>query len=323
MRILWLTRRGEAYVGAPSTRHGFEQAVAKATNSAFAGEEWPLHVSHERMEDTVKRVMPDADWVVDRDLNLHVPKPRGINVAHLVSDLHGKHHYGLTTPEAHIEMLNRAGYRALFLRYTEVHGTSSSPDIYKRTLKPSAYWLPWSFDPTMFHPRGAVEYDATFIGNTSDPVYPLRRPILDELTRLSGRYRTFLAESPRGGTYERLISEHFAGARYAEVLGRSRIFIFDCSRFRYPLQKFTQGSGTLVMSTRPGGADSLGLVDGVTYVEISEANWKDRLHYYLENPSEAEKIAERWRRVAERQHSHKVRAGQFVRYLEDELARGV
>lgn len=316
MNILWMTHKGEHYLGDPINRHGFEQAVAKITNSVFAGEEWPLHVTLERLEATVKRVMPDVDWIIDRDLNLYTPKPPGRNVAHLVSDLHGKHHYSVDTPEGHIDLLNKAGYRALFLRYTEIHGTTAPVDIYRQTLKPSAYWLPWSFDPDMFYPRLRA-HDATFIGCTTSPFYPLRKQMWAELKGLSKKYNTFTAEAPRGKTFELLIKNHLAGDTYADILGRSGIFIFDCSIFRYPLMKFTEGlgSGCLVMATEPSGAGALGLVDEMTYVEIEPNNWRDKLHYYLENPNEGRKIADRGLEMALKYHTHDVRARQFVRYL--------
>ena len=317
MNILWLTRKGEAYVGAPSTRHGFEQAVNQITNSVFAGEEWPLHIPNERLEDTVKRLMPDADWVIDRDNNLHNKKPADLNVAHFISDLHGKHHYGVKTPGGHIDLLNRVGYKAIFLRYTEIHGTSAPIDIYRASLKPNGYWVPWSYDPERFHPQRTSRYEATFIGNTNNPVYPLRAPIRAELKKLSETHKVFLAESPRGKTFERTIAGNLAGDSYAEILGSSRIFIFDCSKYRYPLQKFFEGlgSGCLVMATKPSGAEALGLVDGGTYVEINKGNWRDKLYYYLENWGEADKIAKRGLKMALKYHTHKVRAKQFVRYL--------
>lgn len=317
VNILWMTRKGEAYVGAPSTRHGFEQAVNQITHSVFAGEEWPLHIPNERLEDTVERLMPDVDWVIDKDLNLHVKKPVDLNVAHFISDLHGKHHYGVTTPGGHIDLLNRVGYRTIFLRYPEIHGTSSPSNVYKYALKPNGYWVPWSFDPKRFHPHRTSRYEATFIGSTNNSVYPLRAQIRAELEKLGETHKVFLAESPRGRTFERRIADHLAGNRYAEVLGQSNMFIFDCSKYRYPLQKFFEGlgSGCLVMATKPGGAEALGLIDGKTYVEINPVNWRDKLHYYLENLGAARKIANSGHKMALKYHTHDVRAKQFVRYL--------
>jgi len=322
MNVLWLTRKGKNYVGAPSTRHGFEVAVAKITKSTFAGKEWPLHIPGEHMEDTVKRLMPDVDWVIDRDNNLLEPKPEGINVAHFISDLHAKHYYDMRTPEGHITMLNNAGYDAIFMRYSEVYGTGSPSDIYKFLL-PSAYWIPWSFDPNRFYPRPLRKYDVAFLGNVNAKVYPLRRLIRDELHQLGDKYKTFTSTSPKGKTFERKISEHLAGDKYADVLGHSAISIFDCSIYRYPLQKFFESlaSGCLVVSTKPHGAESLGLIDGLTYVEINKDNWKKQLHYYLENPTEGKKIADRGHKIAHKYHTHEVRAGQFVKCLERELNR--
>jgi len=322
MKILWFTRKGEAYVGAPSTRHGFEQAVARITHSRFAGEEWSAHRANEPMGVTVKRLMPDVDWIIDRDNDLHTPKPTNLNVAHIISDLHGKNHYGVRTPEGHIDLLNRTSYKTLFMRYTEIHGTSSPIDVYKSSLKMNSYWLPWSYDLDRFFPRQSRIYDVTFIGRTANPhVYPLRQSIMNEVKNLEPRYTTFHAESPMGTTFERRIDECFAGDEYAKVLGRSNILIFDCSRFRYPLQKFFEGlaSGCLVMATKPAKAEALGLINGRTYVEITKENWRSQLHHYLESPGEVSEIAHRGRNIAVKYHTHDVRARQFVRYLKHAL----
>ncbi len=327
MNILWMTRKGDRYLGDPFNRHGFEQAVAKITDSIFAGEGWP-DCRYGGIKKTVDRLMQNVDWVIDKDDNLHKPKPAGLNIAHLVSDLHGKHRYGIGTPEPHIDMLNKAGYRALFLRYTELHGTTVPVDIYRQLLKPSAYWLPWSYDPECFFPRHEViegfpkQYDVTFIGETIDHVYPLRSAIKAELDSMK-IYNTFTANAPRGPVFDLRVDEHLAGHRYANILGSSRIFIFDCSIYRYPLMKFTEslGSGCLTMSTKPAGAEALGLVDGKTYVEINASNWREKLHYYLENPSEARKIADNGLEMARQHHTHEARATRFKRYLTHELVK--
>lgn len=320
MNVLWLTRKGEDFCCAPRTRHEFEQEVASITHSKFIGQGWEEHIPGESIRDSVNRVMPDVDWVIDRDYNLKEVKPQDLRVGHFISDLHGKQKYRAFRAHQHIKLLNEAGYTAIFMRYTELHGTKEDVDVYKTTLLPSAYWVPWSVNPKRHYPRGKIDYDVACMGTLSPKVYPLRTKMMKEMVTLQDEYRTLSRMAPKGTSFERLADDEYDG-----ILGSIGIHIFDCSKYRYPLQKFFEGmaSGCLVMSTRPGGSEKLGFVDEKTYVKVNRYNWKKKLLYYLENPGETKKIADRGRAMVLKYHTHEVRAKQFVRYLEDGIERGL
>ena len=309
-------------MGAPQTQYEFEQTVAEKTESVFAGEGWPLYREGESLDDTVRRVMPDADWVIDKDNNLHERKKhdRSYKVGLFVSDLHAKFFYDINNPIQHIEMINNAGYDAVFLRYPLLYGTGYDPKIYLRMLKPDTYWLPWSVDTQRFH-RRETRYDVSFLGSTWN-CYPLRQEIWDGIWHVARGYRILRERAPRGETYERdvdsLSDDYFVGKRYADAVGSSRIFIFGCSIYRYPLQKFFEAtaSGSLVMSNVPSKASTLGFVDNETYVAVDEHTWEEDLQYFLENEEECRKIAKRGEEMTRRNHTHEVRASQFLELLE-------
>ena len=44
-------------------RHFFEQAIGRIADCEWAGHGHELHVPGEDLNDTIRRVMPDADWV--------------------------------------------------------------------------------------------------------------------------------------------------------------------------------------------------------------------------------------------------------------------
>ncbi len=312
MNVLWLTRKGEDFCCAPRTRHEFEQAVAKITNSVFIGQGWEGYIPGESIMDSVNRVMPDVDWVIDRDNNLLEGKPQEVRVGHFISDLHAKWHYKVSTPQGHIDMLNRVGYKAIFMRYVS--------DVYREKLLPNAYWVPWSVSPDRHYRRQHAMYDAASMGNPSPAFYPLRKLMMEEMARIEDRYRTLWRTAPVGKTFERPKDDE-----YDRILGSTKIHIFDCSVYGYPLQKFfeSMASGCLVMSTKPMGAESLGFLDGRTYIEVNEDNWKNNLHYYLMHQGEAKKIADRGMKMVRKYHTHGVRAEQFVRYLQDVIERDI
>lgn len=323
LHVLWLTRNGRGYVGAPNTQYEFEQAVAKYADCKWAGKGYPLYISNESINETVLRVMPNADWVIDKANNLHVPKPqsRRYRVGVFLSDLHGKHYYDIDTPVEFADLVNYAKYDAVFMRYLTVDGTNCDPDIILQRIRCKKHWVPWSVDPEKFKPRRPYTYDVAFLGMVGK-CYPLRQKIWDSLPGIAKDYRVLRRQAPLGATYKRdwesLRDSHIVGEEYAETLGSTRILLFGCSIYRYPLQKFFEGSasGCLIMSNSFRGAEKLGFVDGKTFIDINVGNWENKLLYYLENESECASIAEKGYKNAVAYHTHDTRAKQFVEMLQ-------
>lgn len=323
-RILFLTRKGEGYVGAPQTRHEFEQEVAKQTKCKFAGEGWPDHIPGESMEQTVRRVMPDCDWVIDRDDNLHVKKPshRRYKVGLFLTDLHGKHSYGFNSPMPHIELINNADYDAVFMRYPLLLGTGYNQKVYLENLYCAVHWIPWSVSTERFKPRDKT-YDVSLIGATYD-CYPLRREMWDSIYYAARGYRIFREASPQGKTYDRSVDllkeSHHVGGEYSRILGESRILLFTSSIYRYPIQKYFEGSASkcLLISTMPAMGKRLGFIDGKTFIEVDFDNWEERLQYYLGDSKMCLKIANEGYKMTKKHHNHKVRAKQFLGVLNNE-----
>jgi len=328
LRILFLTRRGEGYVGAPNTRHEFEQTVAKYANCEFAGEGWPNYKPNETTDLTVGRVMPNADWVIDRDNNLLEKHPSGrkYRIGLFTSDLHGKHFYKVNSPLEYAKMVNKAGYNAVFMRYPMVYGTSYRPDVFYDHLKMDKHWLPWSVNEEFFYPIRPFKYDVSFIGtyhHVPHGAYPLRKEIWKGIYFTARGHRILRERAPIGKTYERsweLLKEtHLVGEDYARALGETRVLLFGCSKYLYPVQKFFEGTaaGCLVMSNAPCFANRLGFINGDTFIDVDEFSWEEALTYFLENKREAAKIAKRGREMTLKHHTHDIRAKQWLEMLRD------
>jgi len=322
MRNLFLRRKGEDYVGAPSAYHAFEQAVSKIASVKWAGEGWPLYLANEPMRLTVKRVMPDAHWVIDEDSRFVLPVDHDYKVGYMASDLHGKSSFGIGNPHGFVNLLNDTGYDAVFLKYIEVHGTNDCPHIFTEQLKAKPFFLPWSVDPEKFYPREKT-LDAMFIG-AHGRRYPIRNVLWGGLPSVCEEHRfTYdMRSNPPGKTFERHIPAlkkmgYFVGDKYHEALGSTRILLFGCSEFLYPLQKYFEGmaSGALVMANEPANAEELHFEDGVNYVDISVYNWKKKLIYYAKHREEAEEIAARGRETILKHHTHDIRARDFIEMI--------
>lgn len=169
-----------------------------------------------------------------------------------------------------------------------------------------------------------MKYDVAFLGALTE-TYPLRKTICEGLPFIARGHRILCREPPYGDSYKRnydnLHENYIVGDDYAEALGSSRILIFDCSVYRYPILKFFEGgaSGCLLMSDPPAMSKRLGFRHRETYAEIDAVTWEDGLRYYLENPREAKKIADRGMKMTRKYHDHDVRAKQFLQILESNL----
>jgi len=327
LRILFLRRRGEGTIAAARHFHDFEQEVGKLADCVWAGRDWPLYLAGEPLEMTIARVMPDVDWVIDRERNTPLPHNRDYKAACYLSDLHGRGSAGIRNdPKGHLDIINQIGYDIAFLKYEEIHFYDVDPRLFMTELEPQTVFLPWSVSVEEFKPKKTKAWDVAFIGTGRARVYPLRGILDRELRGYCEErgLRLLFSKRTRGTVTftNQQLYEHpgfYFGPRYADALSKTRFFIFGCSIYRYPLVKYFEAAaaGCVVVANEPSSAEKLGFIDGETYVCVTNENWKDRLDYYLENPEEADRIAVNARNLILERHTHKIRAEQFVRCLRE------
>ena len=324
MNVLFLRRNGENRVGAPKHYHSFEMEVGKHVDGQWAGEDWPLHRSNEPFHMTVKRVMPNADWVIDKERDQSLPRNRGYMTGAYFSDLHGRGAFRIKEPTAYVESVNNVGYDVVFMRYLELHGVEDDPNIFLDELEPAVYFLPWSIDTDLFAPAEEKYVDLAFIGSIGK-IYPLRLKLWSEFEQFCFDRKLNYIKTKRvsGASSFKKPSEFnnrndfITGDRYVDALSKTKFFIFGCSKYRYPLLKYFEAmaSGCVVFADEPSSARELGFVDGVNYVKINGDNWVEKVDYYLEHSEKAQKIAVNALEYAVTNHSHGVRAAEFIEIL--------
>jgi len=322
MKFLILYPNHSDWPGEGMNYHSFYQALSKVADVKMAGEGYPDYRPNETIDQIVKRLYKDdsPDWVIERDDRFHIPKPknRDYKIGVFISDLHGKHEYSIKDPERFAKLIDHANYDAVFYRYNYIEGTPFESNIH-HMIRAKTYWIPWSVDTKTFYKRLKTNIDITFIGAVYKHVYPMRKDILENLRKIAEGHTVVSRHRPpyRTSIKELIKRGYYVGEKYADLLGRSKIFIFDCSIYRYPIQKFFEGmaSGCLVMSNSPTTSSNLGFVDKRTYIEITPENWRKRLRYYLENQDEAQVIAKAGMNITRKFHSHEIRAKQLVKIL--------
>lgn len=321
LNILFIGKDNSMAVGAPGNQYEFKQAIGKHANCKYVGEGHPDYIPNESVDKTVKRVMPDADWVIDDNIEYYIKhkKNKGCNAGLFISDLHACHIRGIKNPVEWANFLNKANYDGIFMRYPLIYGTGYRPEVFYEVLGERSRWVPWSVNIDKFYPRDEKKYDVSFLGAVEE-CYPLRKKMFEGLY-FAARGHKVLCKKPPVNMEGRkdFNKDEIVGDIYADTLGSTRISIFDCSIYRYPLLKFFEGgaSGCLLMSDAPAMGVRLGFRNHITYTEVNELNWEEGLQFFLENPKEVKKIANPCMKMVRKYHTHDTRARQFCKILDE------
>ena len=338
MRILFNTIKSDNIVNI-NVLYSLENKISKHAECKWVGEGWEDHVPGETIDQSIRRLYGNdhPDWVISNRANIEKYREitssgnknnRSYKMIMTLADLH-------VHPEKWVKTAN-IGFDAALMRYMyspyvkkELFGIYKyyikfDPNYYQNNLETNNLHFPWFTDSNIYGLSDEKDFDVIFLGSSGRKVYPLRNRIVRELPSLSkvNNWRYLLRGRPPGATHQRnipdLISKGFiVGEKYAEVLARTKIFIFGSSIFRYPLSKFFEvmGSGALVLADEPQSAEELHFRSGENYVEINQDNWKEKLEYYLEDDQERERIARRGYETAMKYHSTEVRAKQLINFL--------
>ena len=241
-----------------------------------------------------------------------IPKKRRYKVVGRVSDFH--YHRPRST-ENFIRFLNRIEVDLLLFAYPSKR--------YWKKVRAKKAWVPWSYNPAVYHPSEKHKHDITFLGSVGPRSYPLRVNINRRLPSLCKEmgWSLFTRKRPPYLTSIKKWDAHpdfVAGKNYARALRFGRVTIIGSSRHRLPIKKWTQslGSGTCVLGDAPLNSDRLGLKDGHNYIEINKDNWAEKLKWILGNEDKRRRIAENGLRLARKKHTHKIRVKEMLRILE-------
>lgn len=325
-----------------SNMHYFEQALGRITECKWAGRGHAEHISGEDLNDTVKRVMPDADWIIIHDRAhmrfekaVKIPERRVCKVAYAMVDIHW-------TPAIVAKRLNEAGWDAILMQVPKtavgsiprtrenraLRFESTDPNYYLENLKAPIFHLAPSINPELFKPtKKQKTIDVSLLGAHIRKYYPLRHGIWLGLPKLAQQHgwEIVMRDTPPGRSLvSRKISVlknqgHIVGQEYATTLALSKAFIFGTGIGKGPVKKFSEGMAcqTCCFSDIPVTAKELHFIPDWNFVNINARNWKDKLTYYLKQDEKREEIAKRGYETVMKYHTNGIRAKQLVSFLEE------
>lgn len=311
----------------------FERAVGKIANCKWTREH--KIPDKESEHEKVLRVMPDADWVFHAGMGYVPPPPseRTYKIGLFTPDIHRSVSLKLK-PAGLIKRWNDAKFDAYFMSYIKLANQAFpiepiDPDIYLKNLEAPIFHLAPSVSPEVFNPSGEPkQYDIVFLAHAHPTTHPFRYQIHEGLPRLAQKHnwKILIGGRPPGKTAKRVISKmlqegYIVGPKYAEVLARSKAFIFGLGSFKYPCLKFMEGwaSGTCTFSDPPLGYEELHFVPDWNFVDINPKNWEKKLVYYMKHDEEREEIAQNGYDTFLKHYTSDVRAKQFVKFLEEHM----
>jgi hypothetical protein len=157
-------------------------------------------------------------------------------------------------------------------------------------------WLPNHVYTPIFKDYGLKkEIDYLLMGALHDSIYPLRTKIAKGMVNEKG---FVLHRHPGYCDYSREEeNEALVGTAYAKTVNKAKIFFTDDSLYKFPIAKYFEvpACNTLLLASGSAELRDLGFIDGETFVEINEGNYRKKARYYLQH----ERKCPAWKRNGE------------------------
>jgi len=190
-------------------------------------------------------------------------------------------------------------------------------------------FFPWSLDEKVYKfQNNDKKYDVCIFGSNTD-FYSLRQTINNEINDFSQKnnIKIITGNKNKASKYDNNFLVNYdeekkkvlkVGEEYIKTLQETKIMLFGApEKYKYPIKKYFEcaSSGCLALADKPYLSEKLGFVDGETFVEINENNWKEKTLYYLKNEKERERIIQNARKNFENKHTNTIRINLLLKEL--------
>jgi len=187
-------------------------------------------------------------------------------------------------------------------------------------------WLPWAINPNIFKDwnkskkikfllMGLVHVEhSPPKGNPLKGAYSFREAVLQRMAGTPG-----FIYHPHPGHLVSPNESALVDVKYGKELNRSTIFFTCGSTQGVPVAKYFEAPACLTLLLAEVNPDlyDLGFREGVNFVACTKEDFYEKAMYYDNNKAEREWIAANGHTLIHNQHTNRVRAKQFIEYVEE------
>lgn len=198
-------------------------------------------------------------------------------------------------------------------------------------LKDKHRWLPWAINPDIFKDwNKPKKIKFLLMGlvhvkhnpdeeNPEKGLYGFREAVLLKMAEVPG-----FVFHPHPGHLISLSENAMVDVRYAKKLNRSNIFFTCGSNQGVPVAKYFEAPAchTLLLGEANPDLYDLGFRNGVHFVACTKKNFYEKAMYYDNNKEERERITAQGYRWIHGNHTNRIRAKQFIQYVQDYINHG-
>lgn len=304
--ILILVRRFDQLFPKHKGKYEFLQEIERVANVAYHHEDGDIF-------EILKRQKVKPDFILHYDITAkHFLSPKIENLDKIDIPV------GAYVIDAHWDNTQRKKYFK-DNNISLIFSVSKHPFL-KRfpEFKSQFRFLPFSINPNFIRNWGQVkDIDYLLMGHISRS-YPFRKAVLEKMEHVDG-----FVYHKHPGHLKQDRSKYFLDEAFGKEINRAKIFFTCGSIYQYPVMKFFEvlGCYTLLIAEKNPDLDELGFKDGVHFVAADPSNLYEKGQYYLQNEEKRREIAYAGFNLVHQNHTHLIRAQQFVRYVVDYLKK--
>lgn len=300
--ILILVRRFDKLFPKHKVKYEFLQAIEKVANVSYYHEDGDIL-------NIVKQQTSRPDFIFHYDItakNRLSPKIQNLNninipVGAYVIDAHWKPEQRKKYfKDNNISLIFSVSRRPFLKRHPE----------YKSKLR----FLPFSVNPVLIKDwKLKKDIDFLLMGHIAES-YPFRAAVREKMKNVKG-----FVYHKHPGHLKKDRSLYIIDDAFGKEINRAKIFFTCGSIYKYPVMKYFEvpGCKTLLIAEENPDLIELGFRDGVHYIAANKSNFYEKGLYYLKNDKKREEIARAGYIFIHKHHTHRVRAQQFIRYVEE------
>ncbi|HLR51427.1 MAG TPA: glycosyltransferase [Candidatus Avamphibacillus sp.] len=302
LNILILVRRFDKLYPKHKVKYEFLQAIERVANVAYHHEDGDIL-------EIVKRQKHRPDFIFHYDItarNILSPKINNLDKIDIP--------VGAYVIDAHWDNALRKKYFKEN-KISLIFSVSKAPFLKRFPEYKSKFrFLPFSINPKLIRNWNLKkDIDFLLMGLIAKS-YPFRAAVRDKMKNEKG-----FVYHKHPGHLKKDRSKYIIDEAFGKEVNRAKIFFTCGSIYQYPVMKYFEvpGCNTLLIAEKTPDLIELGFKDGVNYVAANQANFYEKGLYYLKNEKKRKEIALEGYKFVHKNHTHLIRAQQFVRYVEN------